>query len=387
MTDSSDNNIFTADEKEKISDFEAQYRDSEIAGKFWNDFKAYITGLPKASVLILGGSGAGKSTLVNLVFNCEIAEAGSGRPVTKGIQLYQNDLVNIYDSEGYEFGDQRQKEFEDLITDFMNKHEVGNDPIDVIWYCISIPGARVVDTDIDVIKRLSAMGKPVAVVFTQADQASEDQSRDLQNEVLSRTSVRSDAIFESSSDRSLELPRGIKELYEWTRDRLPESRKVSFMGAARRDMAKKSADVDGMITKYAATAFGIGAVPIPVPSAAALVPLQMKMLSEIAVRWNVLSLQQSMGTILTEMVTTTVGRTVAASLLKLFPGVGTVLGGAINGTVAAAVTYGTGKAFNYACRKMQESDLDGTKFDMNEFLKNDFVKMAIQMAMKYKSGK
>ena len=33
MTDSSDNNIFTADEKEKISDFEAQYRDSEIAGR------------------------------------------------------------------------------------------------------------------------------------------------------------------------------------------------------------------------------------------------------------------------------------------------------------------------------------------------------------------
>ncbi|WP_406043827.1 GTPase [Succinimonas sp.] len=382
-----DNNLFSDDEKAKISSFEAQYSGSEVAGKFWDDFKAYVTGLPKASVLILGGSGAGKSTLVNLVFNSEIAKAGSGRPVTKGIELYKNDLVNIYDSEGYEFGEEKQQHFENLIFGFMDEHEVSGDPIDVIWYCISIPGARVVDTDINVINRLNAMGKPVAVVFTQADQASEEQSQSLQNEVLSRTSVRSDAIFESTSDRSIELPRGIKELYEWTRDRLPESRKVSFMGAARRDMAKKSAEVDSMITKYTATAFGIGAVPIPVPSAAALVPLQMKMLSEIAVRWNVLSIQQSMGTILTEMVTTTVGRTIAASLLKLFPGVGTVLGGAINGGVAAAVTFGTGKAFNYACRKMQESDLDGTKFDMNEFLKNDFVKMAIEMAMNYKSGK
>lgn len=382
-----DNNLFSDDEKAKISSFEAQYSGNEVAGKFWDDFKAYVTGLPKASVLILGGSGAGKSTLVNLVFNSEIAKAGSGRPVTKGIELYKNDLVNIYDSEGYEFGEEKQQHFENLIFGFMDEHEVSGDPIDVIWYCISIPGARVVDTDINVINRLNSMGKPVAVVFTQADQASEEQSQSLQNEVLSRTSVRSDAIFESSSDRSIELPRGIKELYEWTRDRLPESRRVSFMGAARRDMAKKSAEVDSMITKYTATAFGIGAVPIPVPSAAALVPLQMKMLSEIAVRWNVLSIQQSMGTILTEMVTTTVGRTIAASLLKLFPGVGTVLGGAINGGVAAAVTFGTGKAFNYACRKMQESDLDGTKFDMNEFLKNDFVKMAIEMAMNYKSGK
>ena len=337
-----DNNLFSDDEKAKISSFEAQYSGNEVAGKFWDDFKAYVTGLPKASVLILGGSGAGKSTLVNLVFNSEIAKAGSGRPVTKGIELYKNDLVNIYDSEGYEFGEEKQQHFENLIFGFMDEHEVSGDPIDVIWYCISIPGARVVDTDINVINRLNSMGKPVAVVFTQADQASEEQSQSLQNEVLSRTSVRSDAIFESSSDRSIELPRGIKELYEWTRDRLPESRKVSFMGAARRDMAKKSAEVDSMITKYTATAFGLGAVPIPVPSAAALVPLQMKMLSEIAVRWNVLSVQQSMGTILTEMVTTTVGRTIAASLLKLFPGVGSVLGGAINGGVAAAVTFGTG---------------------------------------------
>ena len=382
-----DNNLFSDDEKAKISSFEAQYSGNEVAGKFWDEFKAYVEGLPKASVLILGGSGAGKSTLVNLVFNSEIAEVGSGRPVTEGIHPYQNDLVNIYDSEGYEFGEENQQRFEKMIADFMEKQDAKNEPIDVIWYCISIPGARVVDTDINVINRLNADGKPVAVVFTQADQASEEQSQALQNEVLSRTSVRSDAIFESTTDRSIVLPRGIKDLYEWTRDRLPESRRTSFMGAARRDMARKSAEVDSMLNKYTAAAFGIGAVPIPVPSAAALVPLQMKMLAEIAVRWNVLSIQQTMGTVLTEVVTTTVGRTIAASLLKLFPGVGTILGGAINGTVAAAVTYGTGKAFNYACRKMQESDLDGTKFDMNEFLKNDFVKMAINAAMNYKSGK
>ena len=159
------------------------------------------------------------------------------------------------------------------------------------------------------------------------------------------------------------------------------------MGAARRDMDRKSADVDSFLLKYAATAFGIGAAPIPVPSAAALIPLQMKMLSEIAVRWNVLSMEQTMGTLLTQMVTTTVGRTVAASLLKLIPGAGQLVGGIINGSVAGAVTYGVGKAFNYGCYQLQKSQLDGSNFNFDDFLKNEFVQMALKMAMSFKDKK
>ena len=387
MTENSSDTEFSDEEREQIGDFENLYSKDEFAGKFWAEFKEFVTGLPKASILVLGGSGAGKSTLVNLVFNSEIAQSGNGRPVTKGIDEYENDLVHIYDSEGYEFGQENQEHYEGLIMDFVNGHERAGDPVDVCWYCISAPGARVVETDISMISRLNALGKPVAVVLTQVDQATEEQCAGLKSEILSRTSVRSDSLFEATTDSEVTVVRGVADLYDWTRDRLPESRRASFMGAARRDMDRKSADVDAFLLKYAATAFGIGATPIPVPSAAALVPLQMKMLSEIAVRWNVLSMEQTMGSLLTQMVTTTVGRTVAASLLKLIPGAGQLVGGIINGSVAGAITYGVGKAFNYGCYQLQKSQLDGTKFDFDAFLKNEFVQMALKMATSFKSGK
>ncbi len=387
MTENSSDTEFSEEEREQIGDFETLYSKDEFAGKFWTEFKDFVTGLPKASILVMGGSGAGKSTLVNLVFNSEVARSGEGRPVTQGIDEYQNDLVHIYDSQGYEFGAENQREYEKLIMEFLDRHEREGNPVDVCWYCISAPGARVVETDINMISRLNSLGKPVAAVLTQVDQATEDQCAGLKSEILSRTTLRSDAMFESTTDFGIALPRGTDELYEWTRDRLPESRRASFMGAARRDMDRKSADVDSFLLKYAATAFGIGAAPIPVPSAAALIPLQMKMLSEIAVRWNVLSMEQTMGTLLTQMVTTTVGRTVAASLLKLIPGAGQLVGGIINGSVAGAVTYGVGKAFNYGCYQLQKSQLDGSNFNFDDFLKNEFVQMALKMAMSFKDKK
>lgn len=102
----------------------------------------------KPGIFVCGGTGVGKSSLVNDIFNYTLHDApktGSGAPITKGIDKYENDELSVvlYDSEGYEVGSEAQEHYDtDIIGEvdrFNAENGIGNMDarIHEAWYCVS----------------------------------------------------------------------------------------------------------------------------------------------------------------------------------------------------------------------------------------------------------
>jgi uncharacterized protein (DUF697 family) len=99
----------------------------------------------------------------------------------------------------------------------------------------------------------------------------------------------------------------------------------------------------------AATAATLGATPIPFADAALLVPMQVGMLAKIS---SVFGLGVSTGLLTTLAASvagaagaTMAGRAIVSNLLKLVPGAGSLVGGAISAATAGAVTTTLGEIY------------------------------------------
>lgn len=119
----------------------------------------------------------------------------------------------------------------------------------------------------------------------------------------------------------------------------------------------------------AATA-ATGAVPIPFADAPLLIGEQVTLMASICGIYGI-----DVGKDGLKMLATTaigaggaaiVGKTIATNLLKLIPGAGTVVGGAVSAGTAGLVTLAMGKAFIEVCKavklgKLGEADLTSSK--------------------------
>lgn len=119
----------------------------------------------------------------------------------------------------------------------------------------------------------------------------------------------------------------------------------------------------------AATA-ATGAVPIPFADAPLLIGEQVTLMATICGIYGINvgkdGLKMLATTALSAGGATIVGKTVATNLLKLLPGAGTVIGGAISAGTAGLVTLAMGKAFIEVCKavklgKLGESELTSSK--------------------------
>lgn len=115
-------------------------------------------------------------------------------------------------------------------------------------------------------------------------------------------------------------------------------------------------EVAGTIKYYAGVAAGIGASPIPCSDAVLLSGLQVKMVKDIFGKFGIVAnFVDYAAEIISTRVATLVGKTIAGSLLKWIPGVGTIIGGAVNAGVASSVTYTMGRATVKAARIIVEN--------------------------------
>lgn len=126
------------------------------------------------------------------------------------------------------------------------------------------------------------------------------------------------------------------------------------------------------IKYYAGAAAAIGASPIPGSDAVLLTALQAKMMNDVLSKYGVeTSLVDIIQQIIGARVVSMLGKAVAGNLIKLIPGAGSVIGGAINAGVASSITYTLGKCAMKAGRMIAENNWQNTPSMVTHALKQN----------------
>lgn len=303
------------------------------------------------NILIAGRSGVGKSTLINAVFQQHLAETGQGRPVTQYTKEISKDgiPITIFDTRGLEMSQFKEtlSELEKVIKDKSNDKD-SNRHIHAAWLCIQEDGRRVESAEID-LHNMLAKHVPLITVITKSR-----SDNGFRNEVLgllpeSRNVIRVRAISEEMDDGHVLSAMGLENLVELTSEVIPEGKRRALAASQKASLNYKKKQAHNIVAAAATAAAAAGASPIPFSDAAILAPIQIGMIARIT---SVFGLELSKGTLSTIVSSaigvsgaTFVGRTIVVNIIKFFPGIGTIAGGAISAATASAITIGLGEAY------------------------------------------
>jgi uncharacterized protein (DUF697 family) len=166
---------------------------------------------------------------------------------------------------------------------------------------------------------------------------------------LAKNVVSVRAIREQLDDGHCLEPKGLNDLVTLTLELVPEGSRRAFTAAQKVDLALKRQRSQMIVATACATAVGLGATPIPFADAALLVPVQVGMIAGITATYGLSFSDGFLSALVASTVTgtgaTLTGRSIVSGLFKLFPGAGTVIGGAIAATTAGALTGAFGAAY------------------------------------------
>lgn len=342
-----------------------------------------IKNLNTLNIIVAGKTGVGKSTLINSMFRDNLAETGIGKPITQHMRKISKKGVplNIYDTKGFELGKDAQKEVKKEILDTIKAGMSGTDvnkAIHCIWYCINTASNRIEPEEIewlrDLAKENSVTEVPVIIVLTQA--FSKPNAEKMKNLIMDENLdviqvvpvLAQDFVFDES------LPPikayGLDALLAVMTEVLPEELQDTLQSVQIASLKAKKKRAQVAVATATATAFGEGFAPIPFADSALLIPTQVAMIASITAIYG-LDINKS---IITAFVSsalgtggaTIAGKTIAANLLKLVPGAGTVLGGTISGATAGVITTALGEAYIILMESIYKGDLKASELGTTE---------------------
>jgi uncharacterized protein (DUF697 family) len=162
-------------------------------------------------------------------------------------------------------------------------------------------------------------------------------------------------------------PIGLEALVRLTHEVLPEAVRRAFTNAQGVVIDLKIDQGRMAVVGAAAAAATIGAIPIPIPDAVVLMPVQVTMLGGITAIFGVDVSEDSAAHLVRGVVgqggVAYVGKQMAKMLLKYIPG-----GNVINAAVAAALTASLGEAYIQLCAEMLRRQAAGKPMPDAEML-------------------
>lgn len=360
-----------------------------------NEWQKFTNGEKKLlpNIMLLGKTGCGKSSLINLVFHRDLAPVNDVSRGTDGFITYKGEKyglgVNLIDSRGYEMEDGRGESFDFYYRSIKDEMEESRkkDPLEkihIIWYCISVAAKKIEDYDIKVLRLLhgeSELQKRVCVALTKCDQDDEDGSTaKIFKEIISAEVGSRVPVFEVSTDPSLELD--LEKIVDWSANLLDDTDlKEAFVASQMIDLKAKRKAAAERIGIYVAGAFGIGFAPIPMSDSALLIPLQITMSTHIIHIYGMENFAGISSALISDIVVSNLGKAFAGGLLKLIPGVGTWIGGAINAGVASLITSALGFAISEICYENCKKIVRGEYVDLSDMFDVETVKAHIKNYM------
>jgi uncharacterized protein (DUF697 family)/GTPase SAR1 family protein len=323
----------------------------DIAGIIHEASEEAIRERGRVNALIAGSTGIGKSTLINEVFQGKFANTGQGKPVTKETREYtKRDIpLSIFDTRGLEKADFKETFAE--LEDFVKKRSKDEDykrHIHVAWLCILEDGRRVEKAEIELHKTL-AKYMPVIGVITKS--RSDNGFRALVQEMLPETEnvVRVRALPEELDDGHFLPAMGLVELVDMTIEVLPTAFQRAFVAAQKVSVQQKKNVAHKVVVSATTAAAAAGATPLPFSDAILLAPIQIGMLAGISATFGLEISTAFLSTLVASAAGATgatfAGRAIVFNLLKFFPGVGSLAGGAISGATASAITAALGELY------------------------------------------
>lgn len=333
----------------------------KIAQDAINAIADKIKNLKTLNIIVAGKTGVGKSTLINAVFRDKLAETGMGKPVTDHMRKISKKGVplTIYDTRGFELGKEVQKQVKQEVVDTISKGLATQDinkAIHCIWYCINTASNRVEPEEIEWIKELSKDNQitqvPIIVVLTQSfsKKNADLLRRTLLEENLDVIQIVPVLAEDYEIDEEyIAKSYGLDVLIHVMGEALPEELMDTLQNVQIASLAEKKRRAQAAVATATVAAAGEGAAPIPFSDCALLIPTQLGMIASITVIFgfdvNKSILTAFLSSTLGAGGATLLGKTIVSNLVKLIPGAGTIVGGAISAGTAGVITAALGEAY------------------------------------------
>ncbi|WP_028519046.1 YcjF family protein [Ruminococcus flavefaciens] len=334
---------------------------NKIAQDAINAISERIKNLNRLNIIVAGKTGVGKSTLINAVFRDKLAETGIGRPVTDHMRKITKKGVplSIYDTRGFELGKEVQNEVKREITDTISRGLATNDvneAIHCIWYCINTASNRIEPEEIQWLREISKENEitqvPIIVVLTQSfsEANAQEMRKTLLDENLDIIQV-VPVLAESYEIKGLGVAPayGLDVLIQVMEEALPEELMDTLQNVQIASLKAKKLRAQAAVATAALAAAGEGAAPLPFADCAMMIPTQLGMIASITVIFGFNVSKSIITALLSSTIgsggATVLGKTVVSNILKLIPGAGSILGGAISAGTAGVITAALGEAY------------------------------------------
>lgn len=352
--------------------------------------------MEKGNVLVIGNSGVGKSTLINAVLGDDVAKTGCGiAGVQDALELHENDKVpfRVIDTIGFEPTYIKEHRAINAVKRWSKgsaKEGESEKQINVIWFCVDGTSRKLFPKTIQSLARATAMWKtvPVIVVITKSYSVPERKENiemvqaAFEQQKIAKNLKQIIPVVASTyelNETAYAAPEGIMELIDATNDLMPEGIRAGSNDLAKFKLNRKRALAQGVIGVATASASVVGAVPLPIPDAVFLIPIETAEINSIAKIYGIKNDEKTkefFDTIL-EVGTVSVAAKTVINVLKAIPGVNigaTVLNAIIAGAIAAGLGEGTAYAFEqvYLGNKNVE-DIEWLKKLLESKLSNDVV--------------